>query len=145
MFLNNSASLQHMGANLKQAQQQQQQQHPTLALNDYQQNALMVLQYLNQKHQQEQLVKQDLFRQDELNAAQLLLNFSKASSSAPQISFSNQQTKLNTPVTPSSMMNGTNSNEIKKPEEQNRKILKPHPKFRVKVSFIFILFFFQLC
>ena len=144
MFLNNSASLQHMGANLKQAQQQQQ-QHPTLALNDYQQNALMVLQYLNQKHQQEQLVKQDLFRQDELNAAQLLLNFSKASSSAPQISFSNQQTKLNTPVTPSSMMNGTNSNEIKKPEEQNRKILKPHPKFRVKVSFIFILFFFQLC
>ena len=143
MFLNNSASLQHMGANLKQAQQQQ--QHPTLALNDYQQNALMVLQYLNQKHQQEQLVKQDLFRQDELNAAQLLLNFSKASSSAPQISFSNQQTKLNTPVTPSSMMNGTNSNEIKKPEEQNRKILKPHPKFRVKVSFIFILFFFQLC
>lgn len=142
MFLNNSASLQHMGANLKQAQQQQ---HPTLALNDYQQNALMVLQYLNQKHQQEQLVKQDLFRQDELNAAQLLLNFSKASSSAPQISFSNQQTKLNTPVTPSSMMNGTNSNEIKKPEEQNRKILKPHPKFRVKVSFIFILFFFQLC
>jgi hypothetical protein len=132
-----------MGANLKQAQQQQQQQqHPTLALNDYQQNALMVLQYLNQKHQQEQLVKQDLFRQDELNAAQLLLNFSKASS-APQISFSNQQTKLNTPVTPSSMMNTTNSNEIKKPEEQNRKILKPHPKFRVKVSFIYL--FFQLC
>ena len=141
MFLNNSAGLQHMSANLKQAQQQQ--QHPTLALNDYQQNALMVLQYLNQKHQQEQLVKQDLFRQDELNAAQLLLNFSKASS-APQISFSNQQTKLNTPVTPSSTMNSTNSNEIKKPEEQNRKILKPHPKFRVKVSLI-CLFFFQLC
>ena len=137
MFLNNSAGLQHMNANLKQAQQQQ--THPTLALNDYQQNALIMFQYLNQKqHQQEQLLKQDLFRQDELNAAQLLLNLSKSSS---QMSFPNY------PVNSSSIINycndnkthislrlESNTNDIKKPDEQSRKILKPHPKFRVKVK-----------
>jgi hypothetical protein len=81
-----------------------------------QQHELMLMLFL--KHQQylNNCAVVAAARQDEINAAQLLLNLSKSSSTT--LSSNNQSNEVKPPVISTSSI------------QQERKILKPHPKFR---------------
>jgi hypothetical protein len=84
-----------------------------------------------QKHLQQQ---QQQDRQEELNAAQLLLNLASTSLSKNDITTSYNNIENSDT---SKYYNKNNMNDvIKKQEQATRKILKPHPKFRVKSEYM---------
>jgi uncharacterized Zn-finger protein len=82
--------------------------------------------------------QKDTYHQDDLNAAQLLLNLS----SIPEIlNISNkQQTSNNQEQTYKAINNVTNNSEqVKLANTSTSKILKPHPKFRVTNEYMMMM------
>jgi hypothetical protein len=109
--------------NYKQAQLKQQLAHHNQhnfkisAFNAYGQNDHFKLQYPNQINNHEQSMKQDLFRQDYLNAGHSPSSYN-----------------LISPIVSNSIINYCNhyETEIQKIAAE-KSIFKPHPKFRIRV------------
>ena len=90
---------------------------PSVSLNGYQQSCFNNFQYINQMHQEEEFKNRSTFYgQNKPNFNEPL----KLPTQSNLISFSNAP-------------DAKNNTDAKRADENERKIFKPHPKFRAKV------------